>query len=410
MEPTDNDTNASGSGYSNSKHKRSVQFSAGETAQIGTCILLLLFALKYAAAILIPLTLAIMLSLLFIPIVNFLSGLHIPKRIGAAFVVAGIVTVIIGGIIILSAPAEEWLEKSPQILQKLDEKMQLIKRPLKRVQEAAEKVEGLAEMDEDPGRLVVKPEPEKLFKTLFSATPEFFAFLVLSIVLLYFMLFSGETPAEYALNIIYRITNQPVRVETGHSIQQEISRYLLTISIINACLGFAVTVVLAVIGLPNPILWGTMAGLLNFAPYIGAICSAVIIAIVSFLTFDSLFQILLAPALFLIITSLEGQFITPQILGSRFSMNPLLIFLSIILWGWLWGYVGALLAFPLLVSAKILSQSMDAFKPLAKEERGEAIEERTETTGEAVDETTQKTGDAMEKTGDAPADSGKTTD
>jgi predicted PurR-regulated permease PerM len=108
-----------------------------------------------------------------------------------------------------------------------------------------------------------------------------------------------------------------------------------------------------------------MVALLNFAPYIGAICSAIVITIVSLVTFDTIFTILLPPTVFIILTTLEGQFITPQILGGRFSMNPLLVFLTIVFWGWLWSYVGALLAFPLLVSAKIVCQSVDVLKPFA---------------------------------------------
>jgi predicted PurR-regulated permease PerM len=312
-----------------------------------------------------PLTFAILLSLLFTPVVHFLSRLHIPKRIGAAIVVASIVSVIAGGVIFLSEPAEEWLDKSPQILQDIDQKMQKIKEPLEKMQRAAEKMDGLAEMDSSRQQIIVKSKSKKLFDTIFAATPEVLTFLILSIVLLYFLLYSGKTLVDYLIRTIFWLANQHDTVNMGHLIQKEISRYLLTITVINICLGVIVAVAFAIIGLPNPLLWGTMAGLLNFAPYIGAICSAIIITLISFVTFDTLPQIFLAPAVFLIITSLEGQFITPQILGDRFSMNPLLVFLSIIIWGWIWGYIGALLAFPLLVSTKIICQSVDVLRPIA---------------------------------------------
>jgi predicted PurR-regulated permease PerM len=360
----DNNQLASNSS-ANREHRQKKQLSIGDSILIGIFVLLLLCVFKYASAILVPLTFAILLSLLFAPVVQLLAKLRIPRRIGAAIVVAGIVTVIAGGIMALAEPAQGWLDKSPQVFHEIEEKLQKIKQPLKQIQEAAEKAEVLTELDQNAMKMEVKPNSKKLIESFFSATPEVLAFFVLSIVLLYFMLYSGKTLVEYIIRAIFWLAHQRNTVDMGRLIQQEISRYLLTITIINICLGISVALALTLIGLPNPILWGTMVTLLNFAPYIGAICSAIIITIVSLVTFDSMFAILLAPAVFVIITSLEGQFITPQILGNRFSMNPLLVFLTIVFWGWLWGYVGALLAFPLMVSTKILCQSVDVLKPFA---------------------------------------------
>ncbi|MGB3225811.1 MAG: AI-2E family transporter [Desulforhopalus sp.] len=347
------------------EHQRKKLLSAGDSALIGILVILLLAVLKYAAAIFIPLTFAILLSLLFAPVVQFLTKLHIPRRIGAAIVVVTIVSFIAGGIMALAEPAERWLEKSPQVLQEIEGKLQKVKEPLKQIQEAAEKAEVLTDLDQNEIKIEVKPDAKKLIDSLFSATPEVLAFFIISIVLLYFMLYSGKTLVEYIIRAIFWLAHQRDTVDMGHLIQQEISRYLLTITIINICLGMVVTLALIMIGLPNALLWGTMVALFNFAPYIGAITSAIIITTVSLVSFDSLFTILLAPTVFIILTTLEGQFITPQILGDRFSMNPLLVFLTIVFWGWLWGYVGALLAFPLLVSAKIVCQSVDVLEPFA---------------------------------------------
>ena len=337
----------------------------GEISLIGIFIILLLAVCNYASVILIPLTFATFLSLLLTPVVHFLSALHIPKRIGAAFVVLSIVTIFAGGIIFLSDPAKEWLDQSPQILKKIELKVRKIKEPLKQMQKAAEKVSNMAEVEQNPRQIVVKPKSQKLFDTIFTVTPEVLTFLILSIVLLYFLLFSSKDLVEFLIIAISWLAGGRNTVNMGHRIQKEISRYLLTITIINSCLGIIVMLVFALIEMPNPVLWGTMAALMNFIPYIGAICSAVIISLVSFVTFDTLPNIFLAPVTFLIITSLEGQIITPQILGNRFSMNPLLVFLCIIFWGWLWGIVGALLAFPLLVSTKVICQSIDVLRPLA---------------------------------------------
>ena len=372
-ERTDRNYHVADGSTSGRESQRVPGLSIGESSLIGIFILLLLFVLKYAAAILVPLTLAILLSLLFNPVVRFLSVLHIPKSVGAAIVVAALISGLVGCVVFLAEPFQEWLDKSPQLIQKIEIKIKKIKKPIQQVQKAAEKVEKLTEMTEESGQLVVKPDTQKLFATLFSATPGFLAFLVLSTVLFYFLLFKGEPLAKYLINALFWLAHQRASVDMGHFIQQEISRYLLTITLINALLGGVVAVALAIIGLPNVVLWGTMVALLNFAPYVGAIISTIIITLISFVTFETFPYIIVAPVVFLLLTILEGQVVTPQILGSRFSMNPLVIFLSIILWSWLWGYVGALIAFPLLVSAKIICQSVDALKPFVNflEDTGE---------------------------------------
>ena len=352
-------------GSSEREQRAPRRLSLGEISLIGIFIILLSFACKYASVILVPLTFATLLSLLLTPVVRFLSRLHVPKRIGAAIVVASIVGIFSSGVIGLYDPATEWLTRSPQILQKTEFKLRKIKEPLEKIKKAAEKVSGITEVDHNPRQVVVKTKSQKLFDAVFTATPEVLTFLVLSMVLLYFLLFSSKTLVEFLINSIFRLAHQRNTVNMGHLIQKEISRYLLTITIINICLGIIVTLAFAVIEMPNPLLWGTMAALMNFIPYIGALCSAVIVTIISFVTFDTLPHIFLAPAVFLLITGLEGQIITPQILGNRFAMNPLVVFLSIIFWGWLWGIVGALLAFPLLVSAKVICQSVDVLQPFA---------------------------------------------
>ena len=364
MEPPDNKNDFSFNS-SEMEHQRIRRLTLGEISLIGIFIILLLAVCKYASVILIPLTFATLLSLLLTPVIHFLARLHIPKRIGAAFVVATIVTIFAGGIAFLSDPAKEWLDESPQILRKIEIKLRKIKEPIEQMQEAAENVSDITAVKKNPPQIVVEPKSQKLIDSIFNATPEVLTFLFLSIVLLYFLLFSSKTLVESLVNTIFWLARQNNTVNMGHLIQKEISSYLLTITTINSCLGIIVMLAFFLIDMPNPVLWGTMAALMNFIPYIGAICSAVIIGLVSFVTFDTLPRIFLAPVIFLIITSLEGQIITPQILGNRFSMNPLLVFLCIIFWGWLWGIVGALLAFPLLVSTKVICQSVDVLRPFA---------------------------------------------
>lgn len=150
-----------------------------------------------------------------------------------------------------------------------------------------------------------------------------------------------------------------------HGVEQGIASYLLTVTAINAVLGVAVTVGLAFCGVPNPALWGFMAFTFNYIPILGALAGGVILLAVSFLTFDSILFAFVPPIVFLSLTTIEGNFVTPAILGRQMNLNPILVFLTLIYWGWAWGLGGAILAVPLLAITKIACEGFDRTRPIA---------------------------------------------
>jgi predicted PurR-regulated permease PerM len=136
-------------------------------------------------------------------------------------------------------------------------------------------------------------------------------------------------------------------------VRKEVSTYLNTVTMINIALGIAVGLAMWWLGVPDPALWGVMVALFNFAPYIGAAASAFVLTVVGATAFDTLGQALLVPALFLVLTVIEGSVVTPIILGRRVSLNSLLVFLSVVFWGWIWGPAGALMAVPVTSSLSV---------------------------------------------------------
>jgi predicted PurR-regulated permease PerM len=154
------------------------------------------------------------------------------------------------------------------------------------------------------------------------------------------------------------------------------ARYLFTITCINVGLGSAAALLMHVLGMPNPLLWGVMVALLQYVPYVGPAISGTILTIVAFITYDDLNSILLVPAVFFALVTVEGQFITPYLTGRSLTLNPVMVFLSMLLWGWIWGAVGALMAVPLLMTLKIVCDHIESLhaigefvsgKPLATE-------------------------------------------
>ena len=143
-------------------------------------------------------------------------------------------------------------------------------------------------------------------------------------------------------------------VEISHGIQQNISNYLFSVSLINIGLGIVVSGGLCFIGVPNATMWGMLAAVLNFVPYFGPVVGVLLLATVGLLTFDTLWQGLLPAAWYLLLHLLEANLLTPVLLGRRFTLNPVVVFVSLMFWTWLWGVPGALLSVPILVSIKVI--------------------------------------------------------
>jgi predicted PurR-regulated permease PerM len=147
-------------------------------------------------------------------------------------------------------------------------------------------------------------------------------------------------------------------------VERAISRYLLTITLINAGLGVAVFALLFAIGLPNAFIWGVVAFVFNFLPFLGALAGVVLVALYSVVMIEPLGTALLAPALYMLATTVEGQFVTPTILGRRLKLNTVSVFVTVVFWGWLWGIAGALMAVPFLVIVKVICDNVDSLKTL----------------------------------------------
>ena len=183
-------------------------------------------------------------------------------------------------------------------------------------------------------------------------------------MLLYFILARGRLTFERFISSLTVPEQSESWKKLFFHIHDEIARYLVTITLINAGLGIATTLILALLGMPNPVLWGVLATILNFIPYLGGLTMTMILGIVSLISFNTLGRILLSPLIFLLLTGLEGQFVTPMLLGRRLSLNPLVLMISLLFWGWIWGIPGMLLAVPIHASLKIISKNIPSMNSI----------------------------------------------
>lgn len=332
----------------------------------GLFVLAVIATLYFASDLLIPIAFAVMLSFLFSPVVRAMQRRHVPPAISAFIIIVAIVWAVGFALNGLAGPAESWLRDAPKSLRELQYELSHSEGRLADIQDLAEEVDQLAEGDPEPGTQPVVVKGPGVLDNLVVGLPAVTAFAGVVIFLTFFLLASGDSLLRRVTRCGRTWAERRRIVLIARQIQTELAVYLSTVTIINAALGGAVALVMHLMDVPNPLLWGATAALLNFAPYVGALATTVLLALVGLTTFDTLGQAFAVPAAFLALTVLEGQVITPAVLGHRMSLSPIFVFLSVIAWGWLWGVAGALMAVPIVTSVKVVCDHVPGLAPVSE--------------------------------------------
>ncbi|PKO71481.1 MAG: AI-2E family transporter [Betaproteobacteria bacterium HGW-Betaproteobacteria-14] len=337
---------------------------AARTALIGLFGLALLYTLHLAKAILLPVVLAVLLALVLSPWVTLLWRRGAPRPLGAAVVVLALLGTVTAGVVQLADPANAWIARAPAVMRDLEYKLVGVKRSVAVMNQAAQKVEEIANAGDASPRPKVAVKEPGFTGRLLAATPGAIISAGTVLVLLYFLLAHGNLCLRNLVGATHQFGKRRRTIVMLRAVRQELVNYLMTIVCINLALGAATAGVLHLAGMPNPVLWGVMAGVFNFVPYLGPALSLSVIGVVAVLSFDEVWRMLLPPCLFAVLTVIEGQFLVPHVVGRRFTLNPVVILLSTMLWGWMWGIPGVLIAVPLLVALKIVCDHADGLKPL----------------------------------------------
>lgn len=335
------------------------------TASLASTALLATAAtLYFARPVLFPVLLAILLSLLLSPVVRALSRIHVPEFVGAAIVML-MLGMSLGSLgLHLYEPAREWLDNGGIDMRKIEKKVRILKGPFAVVKDASDRVTEIAAGGAPPPKQVVIERP--YLWGMVGGTQGFFVGTLVTVVLLFFLLASGDLFLRKLIRVVPGLRHKIRAVEITRTIEREIGRYYGTVLAINIGLGVATTLALSLLDVPTPALWGTTVAVLNFVPYVGPLISFAIITLVSILSFDQLGAILAPPAAFAVITLIEGHVIQPLTFGRRLALNPVVIFLAVVAWGGLWGVAGILVAVPVLVAVKICADHIPGWEPLAE--------------------------------------------
>ena len=339
---------------------------ATDVALTGLFILAVIYTLYFGRAIFIPIFFALLLNLLLSPAVDALERLRLPRVLGSGLVITALLFVVLSAFSVFYQPAAGWIERAPETLRGIEEKLRFVTKPVEQIGEATKSVEEIVDVGSKRGGTTVALGKTDFFNRLIYETSELVFGVATSIILLYFLLVSGDMFLRKAINVLPTLSDKKKAVELARRIESDISVYLYTVVIINICLGALVGTAMYLLGMPNPFLWGVLAGLLNFIVYLGPVVGITVIALVAITSFDNVAQAVLPPLAYFVINGIEGNFVTPFILGRRLVMNPIVIFLSLLIWGWLWGVPGALIAVPMVVILKITCDNTESLKPVGE--------------------------------------------
>src|SRR5438132_941814 len=310
---------------------------------VGIFLFMATYALYFARAFFMPVILAFLLALTLTPIVRFLRMHGIPDVLSAPFLVLLSVLFVASAGYLLSGPVIELINNTSSIGQQLTERLAPFKRPLERIMDISRQLEALTETTQEPGVQKVAVASSGILPTAASNILEAGTSITVVFVLSLFLLASGTLFYEKIVQSFASLTQKKRALRVVYDVEREISHYLLTVAVINAGLGTVIGLGLWGLGMPNPLVWGAAAALLNFLPYVGALLTIVLVTVMALISFDTISYALLAPAFVLLCDIVEGQSVTPTVIGRRLELNTVAIFIAIAFWSRPWGFVGALI-------------------------------------------------------------------
>ena len=322
---------------------------SAQAAAIGLFFFACVLAIEYGRPILLPIVSAFMFGMMLGPLSNLAARLGIPTMLSAIILWVLVIAAFYGLVILLSAPLVEWAGKGPELGKIVQEKLQVLNRPISAMQELRDAFfpQSDGKADASAFSFVAVLQPAVAF-----VTPAIGQMIIFFGTLFFFLL--GRTQLRQFLIVFFANREARLRMlRILNDVESNLTSYLSLVTIINLAVGVMAFTVTYAVGLPNPLVWGVLGFLFNFVPYLGALIMEVILLAAGLVSFPTLSHAVIAPLVYLAFTTIEGHFITPAIMGKHLTLNPLTVFLALVFWTWVWGPVGALLAVPILIVAVV---------------------------------------------------------
>jgi predicted PurR-regulated permease PerM len=331
----------------------------------GLLVLAVLYTLYFARAFLLPIVLAVLLDFLLSPIIRLLKRVRIPEPLGAALVILVLLGALGAGVYSLAEPARDWMARAPESIARVQSRLKVLRRPVEQVTRTAEQVEAATEVAKSGPQEVVVRAP-RLSERLFGTTQSLLTGAMETVILLYFLLAAGDLFLQKLIKVLPLLRDKKKAVAIARETEASISTYLFTVALVNLGLGIVVTLVMTLIGMPNAVLWGSLAALAEFVPYVGATVMIALLTMAGLVNFQSVGHALLVPGAYLAVNLVQANLISPMVLGRRLTLNPVAILVGLVFWWWLWGVGGAFIAVPLLATLKIFCDHIESLAPIGE--------------------------------------------
>ncbi|MDE2115610.1 MAG: AI-2E family transporter [Hyphomicrobiales bacterium] len=343
-----------------------ISFSAGEAKLTGLTILTVLavvYSLYFGRDFLLPVVMAAVLNLLLQPLMRLLNGpLHLPKPIAASGLLWAVFTAISSIAYAISVPKSDWASQILTSIEIIKQRLAFLNKPINLIESMLHSINSIGAATSLPEKTSAIGSVNALPGIIFFGTASTLVEVFTTIVILFFMLVSGDRLLRGLIEILPRFSNKRRAVEISNEIQSGITRYLLTITLMNAAVGIASGFAMWVSGLSNPAAWGVAAFCLNFIPILGPIIGIAIFFVVGLVSLAWPFPALMPVLLYTLIHLVEGETVTPLLVARHLDLNPVLVILSLFFWHAIWGIPGAFLAVPLLAILKIFADRIEPLK------------------------------------------------
>ncbi|WP_140726057.1 AI-2E family transporter [Pseudomonas sp. Hp2] len=326
------------------------------------------YTLWAAQTVVLPVMLAVFFALVGNPIIRLLRKLHLPRFIAALLVLLLGLSATVALAMQLAGPASEWFQQAPSQMRQISRELRNLTKPVQQANQAAESFARAAGGESGRQVQIVRTQLDDPYRALVR-TPKLAASVLAVVLLTFFFMVYGENLQRNAIALLPSQQKQRFTAEILRDIEREVSRYVLTISLINTTVGLVFAGILyALLSIPlqEALLWGTVVALLNFAPYVGPLIGVMLMLLMGFVNFHAPLQSLLPALIYLLLHTVEGQVVTPIVLGRRMAISPLMLILGLMLFGWLWGMIGLLLAVPLLVCIKMVLNRLEGMQRWAR--------------------------------------------
>ncbi|MDR6640999.1 MULTISPECIES: AI-2E family transporter [Luteibacter] len=338
-----------------------------KTVFLGGLFLLAVLAASFVAReVILPVVLAFILKLLLQPVMRLLARLRVPRVLASLLMILALFGIIAGLGSALSGPAANWAKRLPEGLPRLQERVKVISGPLDSLKGMLAHARGMVGAG-DEGHPAQPAQPASagtadIQSAILSGVQTFTSEFLTTFLVLFFLLNSGDTFLRRLVEVMPRFKDKRQVIDISQQVESDVSSYLVTITVMNAAVGVATGLAMWALGLPDAALWGAVAFLLNYVPILGPLVGVVTFLGVGMLSLDPLWKAFMPMILYGAIHVIEGETITPMLLARRFTLNPVLVIISLLFWDWMWGVPGAILAVPMLAITKIVC---DRIRPLA---------------------------------------------